>query len=125
MKVVKIIDVICIVLFVALMVYIFALPSGMQELLTPVFSILYRCCAWIIGAGLVITCIWGKGKGGIVFGILLLLCYLMATFITLFALMVLTTEWELLWYVHPVFVIPGCAIALWKRHRSGRKKNLS
>lgn len=116
-KAIRIIDSICILLFVFIMVFIFFLPDGTNELLLPVFSVAYRFGAWIIGIGFLLTCLWGKGKSGIVLGIVMLVCYLITTFITLFGLIVLTSEWELLWYIHPVLIIPGCIIALWYRKR--------
>ena len=103
-------------MFLLLMAFI--LPSQQQEPLIPVVSILYRTGAWIIGTGLVCTCLWGKGRAGLVFGIIMLVLYLITAFITLFGLMALTDEWELLWYIHPVLVIPGCIFALWSRRRN-------
>jgi len=119
MKAIKIIDTIGIILFLLLIVYIFVLPDAQHDMLTLVFSIIYRCSAWITGAGLLITCIWGKGRNGLVLGIIMLICYLITAFITMFGLIVLTYEWELLWYIHPILVIPGSLIALlirkWKK----------
>lgn len=40
MKAVKIIDAICIVIFVLMGVYIFVLPNATQDLLLPVFTII-------------------------------------------------------------------------------------
>jgi hypothetical protein len=116
MKAVKIIDTIGIILFIFLIAIIFVLPDVPQDLFILVFSIIYRCSAWIIGAGLLVTCIWGKGKSVLVLGFIMLICYLIAAFITMFGLIVLTSEWELLWYIHPMFIIPGCVIALWRRN---------
>ena len=119
MKAVKIIDTIGIILFILLIAIIFVLPDVQQDLLTSVFSIIYRCSAWITGAGLLVTCIWGKGKNGLVLGIIMLICYLISAFITMFGLIVLTYDWELLWYIHPILVIPGSVIAFlvrkWKK----------
>jgi hypothetical protein len=86
-------------------------------MLTLVFSIIYRCSAWITGAGLLITCIWGKGKNGLVLGVIMVICYLITAYITMFGLIMLTSEWELLWYIHPILIIPGSVIALWIRSR--------
>jgi hypothetical protein len=119
MKAVKIIDTIGIILFILLIAIIFVLPDVQQDFFKLIFSIIYRCSAWITGAGLLVTCIWGKGKNGLVLGIIMLICYLIAAFITMFGLIVLTYEWELLWYIHPILVIPGSLIALlirkWKK----------
>ena len=111
-------DGLCIVLFLFIMAFVFVLPSQQQEPFLPLFSILYRTGAWIIGGGLVCTCLWGKGRAGLILGILMLVFYLITTFVTLFGLMALTVEWELLWYIHPVLVIPGCIFALWSRRRN-------
>ena len=53
MKAVKIIDAICIVIFVLMGVYIFVLPNATQDLLLPVFTIInpYKTGAWIMGIG--------------------------------------------------------------------------
>ena len=69
MKAVKIIDIICIVIFVLMGVYIFALPEATQDLLLPVFTIInpYKTGAWIMGIGFLVTCLWGKGKAGLAF----------------------------------------------------------
>lgn len=111
-KVVWFIDGICAVVFVFLMVFIFALSSQQQTSLAPLFSIIYRTGAWIIGAGLILTCLLGRGKSGSILGVIMLLFYLISTFLTLFGIMALTSGWELLWYIHPLLIIPGCFIAL-------------
>ena len=54
----------------------------------------------------------GRGKPGSILGAIMLLFYLISTFFTLFGIMALTSEWELLWYIHPLLMIPGCFIAL-------------
>lgn len=116
-KALMVIDGFCIALFLFIILFIFVLPDGQQGAFVPVMSIAYRGGPWIMGIGLLFTCLWGKGKHGILSGIILLICYLITSFFTLFGLIVLTAEWELLWYVHPVLVIPGCIIALWKRRK--------
>lgn len=119
MKTVKIIDVICIVLFVFMGVYIFVLPNATQDLLLPVFTIInpYKTGAWIMGIGFLITCIWGKGKTGLVLGIVLLACYLITAFISLFGLIVLTSGVDLLWYLHPIIVLIGCIVVIRRKTR--------
>ena len=117
-KTLWIIDGICIVLFLLLMAFVFVLSSQQQEPFLPLFSILYRTGAWIIGAGLVCTCLWGKGRAGLILGIIMLVFYLITTFVTLFGLMALTVEWELLWYIHPALIIPCCIFALCYRKRN-------
>ena len=103
MKAVKIIDAICIVIFVLMGVYIFVLPNATQDLLLPVFTIInpYKTGAWIMGIGFLVTCLWGKGRAGLVLGIVLLVCYLITAFVSLVGLMVVTTGLDLLWYLHP------------------------
>ena len=85
MKAVKIIDAICIVIFVLMGVYIFVLPNATQDLLLPVFTIInpYKTGAWIMGIGFLVTCLWGKGRAGLVLGIVLLVCYLIMAFVSL------------------------------------------
>ena len=119
MKAVKVIDIICIVIFVLMGVYIFALPEATQNLLLPVFTIInpYKTGAWIMGIGFLITCIWGKGKTGLVLGIVLLACYLITAFISLFGLIVLTSGVDLLWYLHPIIVLIGCIVAIRRKRR--------
>jgi hypothetical protein len=104
MKAVKIIDAICIVIFVLMGVYIFVLPNATQDLLLPVFTIInpYKTGAWIMGIGFLVTCLWGKGRAGLVLGIVLLVCYLITAFVSLVGLMVVTTGLDLLWYLHPI-----------------------
>ena len=54
---------------------------------------------------------------GLILGIIMLVFYLITTFVTLFGLMVLVSEWELLWYIHPVLIIPGCICAMCRLKR--------
>ena len=119
MKAVKVIDIICIVIFVLMGVYIFALPEATQDLLFPVFTIInpYKTGAWIMGIGFLVTCLWGKGKAGLVLGVVLLACYLITAFVSLVGLMVVTTGFDLLWYLHPIPVVIGCIVAI-RWHRS-------
>lgn len=119
MKAVKIIDAICIVIFVLMGVYIFVLPNATQDLLLPVFTIInpYKTGAWIMGIGFLVTCLWGKGKAGLVLGIVLLVCYLITAFVSLVGLMVVTTGLDLLWYLHPIPIIIGCIVAICRKTR--------
>ncbi len=119
MKMVKVIDGICIVLFIFMGIYIFALTEGMQDQLLPVFTILnpYRTGGWLMGTGFLVTCIWGKGKTGLILGIIMLLCYLITAFVGLFGLIALTYNWELLWYMHPLLIIIGVICALLNRKK--------
>ena len=89
MKAVKIIDAICIVIFVLMGVYIFVLPNATQDLLLPVFTIInpYKTGAWIMGIGFLVTCLWGKGRAG------------------------------LLWYLHPIPIVIGCIVAICRKTR--------
>lgn len=118
-RAVKIIDGICIVLFIFMGIYIFALTDGVQDQLLPVFTILnpYRTGGWIMGIGFLVTCIWGRGKTGLILGIIMLLCYLITAFVGLFGLIVLTSGWELLWYMHPLLIIIGVICALLNRKK--------
>jgi len=119
MKAVKVIDIICIVIFVLMGVYIFALPNAAQDFLLPVFTIInpYKTGAWIIGIGFLVTCLWGKGKAGLVLGVVLLVCYLITAFVSLVGLMVVTTGFDLLWYLHPILVVIGCIVAIRRKRR--------
>ena len=62
------------------------------------------------------------GVGTIIPGILMLVFYLITTFVILFGLMALTTDWELLWYIHPILIIIGCLFALWSRRKLKSKR---
>ena len=119
MKAVKVIDIICIVIFVLMGVYIFALPEATQDLLLTVFTIInpYKTGAWIMGIGFLVTCLWGKGKAGLVLGVVLLVCYLITAFVSLVGLMVVTTGLDLLWYLHPILVVIGCIVAIRRKRR--------
>ena len=119
MKAVKVIDIICIVIFVLMGVYIFALPEATQDLLLTVFTIInpYKTGAWIMGIGFLVTCLWGKGKAGLVLGVVLLACYLITAFVSLVGLMVVTTGFDLLWYLHPIPVVIGCIAAIRRKTR--------
>ncbi len=121
MKAVKIIDIICIVLFVFMWVYIFALPDATQDSLMPVFNMInpYKTGAWIMGIGFLITCIWGEGKTGLILGIVLLVCYLITAFVSLVGLIVVTSGFDLLWYLHPILIVIGCIAAI-RRKKGGR-----
>ena len=119
MKAVKIIDAICIVLFVFMGIYIFALPDASQDSLMPVFNMInpYKTGAWIIGVGFLITCIWGKGRTGLILGIVLLACYLITAFVSLIGLIVITSGVDLLWYLHPILIVIGCIVAIRRKTR--------
>ena len=100
-------------------VYIFALPNAAQDSLMPVFNIInpYKTGAWIIGVGFLITCIWGKGRTGLILGIVLLACYLITAFVSLVGLMVITSGVDLLWYLHPILIVIGCIVAIRRKTR--------
>ena len=119
MKAVKIIDAICIVLFVFMGIYIFALHDASQDSLMPVFNMInpYKTGAWIIGVGFLITCIWGKGRTGLILGIVLLACYLITAFVSLVGLIVITSGVDLLWYLHPILIVIGCIVAIRRKTR--------
>ena len=120
MKAVKVIDIICIVIFVLMGVYIFALPEATQNLLLPVFTIInpYKTGAWIMGIGFLVTCLWGKGRTSLVLGIVLLACYLITAFVSLVGLMVITSGLDLLWYLHPILIVIACIAAVCRRKKA-------
>ena len=120
MKAVKVIDIICIVIFVIMGVYIFALPEATQEFLLPVFTIInpYKTGAWIMGIGFLVTCLWGKGRTSLVLGIVLLACYLITAFVSLVGLMVITSGLDLLWYLHPILIVIACIAAVCRRKKA-------
>ena len=120
MKAVKMIDAICIALFVFMGVYIFALPEGAQDQMMPVFTIInpYQTGAWIMGIGFLVTCLWGKGRTSQVLGIVLLACYLITAFVSLVGLMVITSGLDLLWYLHPILIVIACIAAVCRRKKA-------
>ena len=120
MRTVKIIDAICIVIFVLMGVYIFALPNAAQDLLLPFFTIInpYKTGAWIMGIGFLVTCLWGKGRTSLVLGIVLLACYLITAFVSLVGLMVITSGLDLLWYLHPILIVIACIAAVCRRKKA-------
>ena len=113
-KTVIVVDVICLMLFVLMGIYIFALPAAMQDQLMSVFMVInpFRTGAWIMGIGFLVTCLWGKAKIGLMLGLIMMVCYLITAFVSLFGLMTVTTAYDLLWYLHPVLIVVGCAALL-------------
>lgn len=122
MKTVKIIDMICVLLFLFMGLYIFILPESMQDHLLPVFTVInpYQTGAWIMGAGFFVTCTWGKGKIGVILGVVMLFCYIVTAAVSLVGLIVVTVGWDLLWYLHPVLALLG--LIVWIRRRIRQKK---
>lgn len=120
MRAVKVIDAICIILFVFMGIYIFALPEGAQDQIMPVFTIInpYQTGAWIMGIGFLVTCLWGKSRTGLVLGIVLLACYLITAFVSLVGLMVITSGLDLLWYLHPILIVIACIAAVCRRRKA-------
>ncbi len=120
MRAVKVIDAICIILFVFMGIYIFALPEGAQDQIMPVFTIInpYQTGAWIMGIGFLVTCLWGKSRTGLVLGIVLLACYLITAFVSLVGLMVITSGLDLLWYLHPILIVISCIAAIYRRKKA-------
>ncbi|MDO4176537.1 MAG: hypothetical protein Q4D99_03550 [Bacillota bacterium] len=120
MRAVKVIDAICIILFVFMGIYIFALPEGAQDQIMPVFTIInpYQTGAWIMGIGFLVTCLWGKSRTGLVLGIVLLACYLITAFVSLVGLIVITSGLDLLWYLHPILVVISCIAAIYRRKKA-------
>lgn len=88
-KTVIVVDVICLMLFVLMGIYIFALPAAMQDQLMPLFIVInpFRTGAWIMGIGFLVTCLWGKAKIGLIWGLIMIACYLITAFISLVGLM--------------------------------------
>ena len=125
MKAVKMIDAICIALFVFMGIYIFTLPEGAQDNLMPVFTIInpYQTGAWIMGIGFLVTCLWGKGRTGLVLGIVLLACYLITACVSLVGLMVITIGLDLLWYLHPTLVVIASIAAIYRRKKANELFN--
>lgn len=120
-KTVIVVDVICLMLFVLMGIYIFALPAAMQDQLIPLFIVInpFRTGAWIMGIGFLVTCLWGKAKIGLIWGLIMMACYLITAFISLVGLMTVATAYDLLWYLHPILIVIGCAALL---VRSMRKR---
>ena len=121
-KTVIVVDVICLMLFVLMGIYIFALPAAMQDQLMPLFMVInpFRTGAWIMGIGFLVTCLWGKAKIGLIWGLIMIACYLITAFISLVGLMTVATAYDLLWYLHPVLIVVGCAALLYRSVRNRR-----
>ncbi len=117
MKNVKIFDGICILIFIFMIVYMFVLQDGLQKLLMPVFKIInpYRAGSWLIGIGFLLTCIYGKGKEDMRWGILMFVCYLITAVLSVFGLLAWTSNCDYLWYLHLVFPIAGIIIVISKK----------
>ena len=113
-KTVIVVDVICLMLFVLMGIYIFALPAAMQDQLMPLFIVInpFRTGAWIMGIGFLVTCLWGKAKIGLIWGLIMMASYLITAFVSLVGLMTVTTAYDLLWYLHPILIVIGCAVLL-------------
>lgn len=120
-KTVIVVDVICLMVFVLMGIYVFALPAAMQDQLMSVFMVInpFRTGAWIMGIGFLVTCLWGKAKIGLIWGLIMMACYLITAFVSLVGLMTVTTAYDLLWYLHPILIVIGCAALL---VRSMRKR---
>ena len=121
-KTVIVVDVICLMLFVLMGIYIFALPAAMQDQLMPLFIVInpFRTGAWIMGIGFLVTCLWGKAKIGLIWGLIMIACYLITAFISLVGLMTVATAYDLLWYLHPVPIVTGCAVLLYRSVKKRR-----
>lgn len=118
-KAVMIIDGICIVLFIFMWIYIFAFSDGLQDQLMPVFTVInpYQTGAWIMGIGFLVTCLWGKGRQGLIWGIVMLACYLFTAAVSAVGLIVVTSGLDLLWYLHPVLIIIAFICAILRKRR--------
>lgn len=121
-KTVIVVDVICLMLFVLMGIYIFALPAAMQDQLMPLFIVInpFRTGAWIMGIGFLVTCLWGKAKIGLIWGLIMIACYLITAFISLVGLMTVATAYDLLWYLHPVPIVTGCAVLFYRSVKNRR-----
>ena len=121
-KTVIVVDVICLMLFVLMGIYIFALPAAMQDQLMPLFIVInpFRTGAWIMGIGFLVTCFWGKAKIGLIWGLIMIACYLITAFISLVGLMTVATAYDLLWYLHPVPIVTGCAVVIYRSVKKRR-----
>ena len=121
-KTVIVVDVICLMLFVLMGIYIFALPAAMQDQLMPLFIVInpFRTGAWIMGIGFLVTCLWGKAKIGLIWGLIMIACYLITAFISLVGLMTVATAYDLLWYLHPVPIVTGCAVVIYRSVKKRR-----
>ena len=121
-KTVIVIDMICLMLFVLMGIYIFALPAAMQDQLMPLFIVInpFRTGAWIMGIGFLVTCLWGKAKIGLIWGFIMIACYLITAFISLVGLMTVATAYDLLWYLHPVPIVIGCAVLFYRSVKKRR-----
>ena len=117
MKNIKVIDAICLLVFTFMIMYIFAMPTRLQEMLRPVFIVInpYRIGSWIMGIGFSVTCIWGKERSVLRWGVLMFICYLITAFLSFFGLLTLVSNWEFLWFLHIVLVICAIIIAIVKR----------
>lgn len=121
-KTVIVVDVICLMLFVLMGIYIFALPAAMQDQLMPLFIVInpFRTGAWIMGIGFLVTCLWGKAKIGLIWGLIMIACYLITAFISLVGLMTVATAYDLLWYLHPILIVIGCAALFYRSVKKRR-----
>ena len=59
----------------------------------------------------------GRNRQPLILGVVLLVCYLITELVSLVGLMVVTTGFDLLWYLHPIPVVIGCIEAIRRKRR--------
>lgn len=114
-----IINGICIVLFMFMWIFMYAIPDEIQDQLMPVFIIInpFKIGPWIMGIGFLCTCLWCRGRTGLIWGAVMLICYLLTATVSLVGLMGYPSGFDLLWYLHPLIIVIACIIAIQRRKR--------
>jgi len=116
-RLVLIIDGLCILLFLLFVSFIFVLPEEVQKKVLPAFAIInpFTSGAYVLGCGLLVTCIWGKGRIILSLGVVIAGCYMMIVLISLVAVMGMTSAVELLFFLPHVVIIVACLIVIYRR----------
>jgi len=111
------IDGICILLFLLFISFIFVLPDEAQEKVLPAFAIInpFTTGDYALGCGLLVTCIWGKGRTILSLGAVIAVCYMIFVLISLVAVMGMTSTVELLIYLPHVVIIIACLTIIYRR----------
>lgn len=115
--IVLVIDGICILLFLLFISFIFVLPDETQEKVLPAFAIInpFTTGAYALGCGLLVTCVWGKGRTILSLGVVIAVCYMIIVLISLVAVMGMTSTVELLIYLPHVVIIIACLTIIYRR----------
>ncbi len=120
--IITIIGILCLLFFIAFLLFVFTPLQGVHQLLEPLFAVMnpFTAGVYSLGCGMLLTLMYARGRFGLTLGAALCICYLIMAAVSLVALMRMSSFSSLLMYGPNVIIVYAGIMIMVRRGKSRR-----